>query len=284
MDAGELAARARTLEQLSGVVQAMRTIASARRRRAQERFAGLEAYAVATRTALGEAVGLLEDQTLSFLVDPSAQARVVTLFSEHGFVGPLNDRLLAHGDVVARARGARHIGVGGRGLRLCREMGVPIVDGGSMPSTVGGVSATAERLLDALFRALAARRASEIRFVFAEHHPPVRWSPRTVVLFPPVVEGATPSSARLPPYHMLDVRTLATRAIEEYAFAQTNWMVAQAFASEQAARFVAMDAAHHHVDDKLDELHALERELRQETITNELLEIASGAHTSEREP
>jgi len=282
MQPGELAARARTVAQLGDIVQAMRTLASARRRQAQERFSGLQRYAAATRAALAEALTLL---TVTPSAEPSSPRstarRVVVLFSEHGFVGPLNDRLLDAALPLRKGGEAEVVAVGSRGRRLCRERGVHASDGGAMPTAVAGVPAAAQRLIEDLFGAVAAGRVREIHVVFAEHRPPVAWDPRVLRLFPPEVTPAERSDEKLGPIHTLEPHVLVARAIEEYAFAQVSWAVGEAFASEQAARFVAMDAAHHHVEDKLAELRALERQMRQEAITSEILEIASGAESTE---
>jgi F-type H+-transporting ATPase subunit gamma len=72
------------------------------------------------------------------------------------------------------------------------------------------------------------------------------------------------------------------RAIEEYVFAQVSFAVAEAFASEQAARFIAMDDARRHIEEEGRELAAIERRLRQEAITSEILEIAAGAESMGR--
>jgi F-type H+-transporting ATPase subunit gamma len=282
MQPGELAARARTVAQLGDIVQAMRTLASARRRQAQERFSGLQRYAAATRAALGEALALLP-------VPPSAEPssrrstarRVVVLFSEHGFVGPLNDRLLEAALPLRKGGETELVAVGSRGRRLCRERDVHASDGGAMPTAVAGVQATAQRLIEDLFGAVAEGRVGEMHVVFAEHRPPVAWDPRVLRLFPPEIVPPERSEEKLAPIHTLEPRVLVAKAIEEYAFAQVGWAVGEAFASEQAARFVAMDAAHHHVEDKLSELRALERQVRQEAITSEILEIASGAESAE---
>jgi len=270
MQPGELAARARTVAQLGDIVQAVRTLASARRRQAQERFSGLERYAAATRSALGEALTLLPVSAEPQATPPGAR-RVVVLFSEHGFVGPLNDRLLDAALSVHRRRDEALVAVGSRGRRLWR----------TMPTTVAAVQATAQRLIEDLFGDVASGRVAEIQVLFAEHEPPLAWEARTLRLFPPEVMAAERPPAKLGPLHSLEPEVLVARAIEEYAFAQVTWAVAQAFASEQAARFVTMDAARHHIQDKLGELRVLERQLRQEAITSEILEIASGAESSE---
>jgi F-type H+-transporting ATPase subunit gamma len=273
---GELAARARTVSQLGDIVQAMRTLASARRRQAQEQFSGLERYAEGTRTALAEAMALLG--VSSELPAASTEARrVLALLSEHGFVGALNERMLDRALALQAERGGRLVVAGRRGQRLARERGVEATDGGAMPTTVGGVQATAERLIDAFFGAIGERGVGEVHLVFAEHRAPFGWRPSVLRLYPPEVLAAQRPRAVEPPLCTLEPRVLVARAIEEFAFAQVSWAVAEAFASEQAARFVAMDSARHHIDDKLGELHALERALRQEAITSELLEIAVGA-------
>ena len=282
MGPSELAARVRTVGQLAEIVQAMRSLASARRRQAQEQFSGLERYANATRSALGEALALLGPAAETAPL--AGSCRVVTLFSEHGFVGSLNDRLLDRALTLGRALGAELVAVGTRGRRLCRERGADASDGGAMPTTVLGAQRTAERLITDLFRTDADGRLGEIHLVFAAHEPPLGWDVRTLKIFPPDVSALERPSADTPPIHTLEARLLVVRAIEEYAFAQVCWAVGDAFASEQVARFVAMDASRRHIDDKVGELRTLERELRQESITNEILEIASGAASSETTP
>jgi len=277
MEASELSLRTRAIAQLADVVQAMRTLASARRRQAQERSSGLTRYAVATQAVLAHALALLGPGAEPVLTVPPEARRVVALFSEHGFVGPLNDRILDEAIALARARDARLVVVGSRGRRLCRERGIDAEDGGAMPTTLAAVQATAGRLIDSLFGAVAEGNLGESHVVFAEHRPPLGWAPRALRLFPPEITVAPGADARERPIHTLPSRVLVVRAVEENAFAQVSWAVGEAFASEQSARFVAMDAARHHIDTKLEELRALERTLRQETVTNEILEIASGA-------
>jgi F-type H+-transporting ATPase subunit gamma len=284
MQATELAARARTVAQLADIVHSMRTVASARRRQAQERFSGIGRYAAATRAALEEALDLLGPATEISAGPPAAARRVVALFSEHGFVGSLNDRLFDTALALRRAHSAELVAVGGRGQRLCRETGIDASEGGPMPTTVGAVQATAQRLTEDLFGAVAEGRVGEMHLVFAEHVPPMGWRSRELRLFPPDLTAAERAKSDPGPIHTLEPQVLAARAIEEYAFAQVSWAVGETFASEQAARFVAMDAARHHIEDKLAELRALERRLRQEAITSELLEIASGAESSTGAP
>jgi F-type H+-transporting ATPase subunit gamma len=53
----------------------------------------------------------------------------------------------------------------------------------------------------------------------------------------------------------------------------------ESFASENAARLETMSAARRNIDEVLERLTARERQLRQEAITAELLDIVAGSPT-----
>jgi F-type H+-transporting ATPase subunit gamma len=63
----------------------------------------------------------------------------------------------------------------------------------------------------------------------------------------------------------------------EYVFAQLAQAAMESFASENAAHLAAMQSAREKLDEQLTELQSLERRLLQEQITDELLEIVTGA-------
>jgi len=65
--------------------------------------------------------------------------------------------------------------------------------------------------------------------------------------------------------------------VDELLFAQLAHVATESFASENAARLGVMQAAIDNVDGKLDNLGRLERELCQEEITTELLDLVTGA-------
>jgi F-type H+-transporting ATPase subunit gamma len=65
--------------------------------------------------------------------------------------------------------------------------------------------------------------------------------------------------------------------IAELLFAQLAHAATESFASENAARLASMESAADNVTGKLDDLRRIERELRQEEITTELLDIVTGA-------
>ena len=88
----------------------------------------------------------------------------------------------------------------------------------------------------------------------------------------PAMQTARPTAiSNLRPMALID------GLVDELLFAQLAHATAESFASENAARLAAMQAATDNVADKLEQLARLERELRQEEITTELLDIVTGA-------
>ncbi|WP_437608068.1 F0F1 ATP synthase subunit gamma [Sorangium sp. So ce834] len=279
-DAAELAARIRTLSQAAKVVDAMRSVAASRRRQASDACVGFERYAAATRAALGQAIELLAAEEGSAPLEEAAGARrVVVLFSEHGFVGALNERLL---DAALRvARGApgpvELAALGTRGLRLCRDRGVVALFGGPLPSTVSGVGPAADRLTRDLFGAIAGGAIACVDLVFARRAGVLGWGPQALRLFPPERGPGAEAAPGEPPLRTLPAAALVARIIEEHCLAQVVWALGEAFACEHAARLAAMEASARSLRDELDELSRAERTARQEAITSEILEIAAGA-------
>ena len=81
----------------------------------------------------------------------------------------------------------------------------------------------------------------------------------------------------MPPLTNLAPRLLIGQLLGEYVFAQLAQAAMESFASENGARLAAMQSAREKLDEQLTELQSLERRLRQEQITDELLEIVTGA-------
>jgi F-type H+-transporting ATPase subunit gamma len=63
----------------------------------------------------------------------------------------------------------------------------------------------------------------------------------------------------------------------EYVFALLTEAAIESIASENAARFAAMDSAHENVTKKLEQLHQSARQARQTEVTMELLDLVVGS-------
>lgn len=269
-----------SVHQLESVVTAMRGIAAARAREARGRLAGIRAYADTVGNAIGEALALLPDGADPHQRGHGPEPRIqIALCSEQGFAGAFNERVLT---AVARQIGSAHgeatdlLLVGDRGLMIAEDHGLSVGWSAPMAAHADEVPALANKLADALYDRLVAG-ATRVAIVHATPSAggAIEIVERTLV---PLDFGRFSVSPRaLPPLITLDPRTLVAQLAEEFLFAELCEAAMLSFAAENDARMHAMIAARSNVGDKLEELRATHRRLRQDEITNEIVELAAGA-------
>jgi F-type H+-transporting ATPase subunit gamma len=79
------------------------------------------------------------------------------------------------------------------------------------------------------------------------------------------------------PLITLPAADLVERLADEYVYAALCEAAMRAFAAENEARVAAMARARRNIDTMLEALTAQERQVRQDEITAEVVELASGA-------
>lgn len=281
----DLEARVASVRQLSTVISAMRGIAAVRSHEANARLAGIRAYAATVGTAIAQSLALLPGRREAAPGGAEKSGRIViALCAEQGFVGAFNAHVL---DAVAGIVGTdaqRHgmtstqlFLLGGRGRALAEERGITVDWSAPMASRVDQLASLANRLADALFDRLQAGHVCEVAIVYSRPSDAVH--PAAVVerRLLPFDYGRFPAvSTSLPPILHLPPAALLARLADEYVFAELCEALTLSYAAENEARMHAMVAARENVARKLDELSARSRRLRQEQITDEVIELAAG--------
>jgi F-type H+-transporting ATPase subunit gamma len=269
-----------TTRQLSQVVSAIRSIAAARSRRARLRLDAVRAHA----DILAEAIG----RALAFLPDPErpttttavrAGHAVVAFCAEQGFAGTFSSNVLDAALACAPSTPDHRLDlfvVGDRGLLTAGERGLDVAWSAPMILHDDQATLLAERIADALYRRLNAGTLARVTIVHAM--PDGREGPRVVARrLLPFDFGRFPARGdRVPPLTTLEPGVLLARLAEEYVFAELCEAVVRSFAAENEARVRAMTAAREKVADTLVELTGRARRLRQEAITSEIVELATG--------
>jgi len=92
------------------------------------------------------------------------------------------------------------------------------------------------------------------------------------------------AKTRQAPLHNLTPRPLLEKLMAEYVFALLTEAAVESIASENAARFAAMESAHDNVNKKLAGLQENARQARQTEITSELLDLMTGAEAMQSTP
>lgn len=275
---GDVEARIATVRQLSAVISAMRGIAAARSREARTRLEGIRAFAATIGAAIGQALALAPAAPAAPAGDGAAHTAIVALAAEQGFAGTFSERIL---DAVQAERaatpGSALLLIGDRGLMVAGERGLAADWTAAMIAHVDEAAALATRIADALFDRIAAGSVHRVMLVHAVPATAAGMEVvrRTLVPFDfarfPVHPSATPPLVTLPPGELL------AGLAEEYVFAELCEAIVLSFSAENEARMRAMIAARTNVTKSLDGLVTRSRQLRQEEITSEIVELAAGA-------
>ena len=262
------------VHQLEAVVTAMRGISFSRVQQAHALLQGVRSYATVIANAIGQARPLVPGS--QHIPAGRATPNGTILFcAEQGFAGAFSDlMLLAAGPDL----GSKDLFlIGTRGAALAREQGLAPVWQSAMVPQANLVPALARRIADAVYNWIADRRAPLVDIVVPT------WSaagglqaavrpllPFDFCRFAPAVSAQAPLTT-LPPEVLLE------RLAEEYIFAELCEAVLTAFMAENEARVATMQSAKANLQDMLSGLRSQERHIRQEEITAEVIELASGA-------
>jgi F-type H+-transporting ATPase subunit gamma len=272
----DVQARLVSIRQLDAVVGAMRGIAGARAQQARAAVAGIRAYSKIVEDGLARAIDLLPaDRAQAASGRQSVRPALVLFSAEHGFVGSFTERTLGMANQRDRPRPLLFL-VGSRGSALAEERGWKVAWQTPMASQIGAVGATARQVADALYDRFSAGTLSTVDIGYARlgaaGHSELERSRLLPLDFALLRRGGESSS----PLANLAPEILVERLVAEYVFAALAHATMESFASENAARLETMESARVHIEGKLTELGATERRLRQEQVTEELLDMITG--------
>lgn len=268
-----------SMAELREIVGAMRSLASMRVQEAQRMLPPIRRYAETMAAGIGAAL-LLVPKPRPLRGAARGRRALVVCTAEHGFVGGFNERILDAAQASLRSNDALFV-LGSRGAASVRERGWQTVWTCPMATRPEGAPATTRRLTAELYRGIAAGNLTRVEVMFACH----RQSGGTTIeerrVFPLDLAGLSAAHPRQPPLHNLPPAELLKKLIADYVFALLTEAAVESLASENAARFAAMQAAHDNVSNKLEQLRQDARQARQTEITTELLDLVAGAEAQE---
>jgi F-type H+-transporting ATPase subunit gamma len=273
----EVKTRIGTVHQLDAVINGMRGSAAARAREARSRLDGIRAYAAAVGGAIREALALAS-KTEPPPAERNAAKRlvVIALCSEQGFVGAYNERIL---DAVAgclKAAGSELLMAGDRGAMLAAERGLPVAWSARLVVHADEVATLASRITDALYSRLEHGLVTQVTLIYAMPAPSAAIDIVNRALLPFDFARFAAAPQAIPPITTLPPRQLLAELAEEYVYAELCEAVMLAFAAENEARMRAMTVARDNVAHKLGELIGSFRRLRQDEITDDIIELSAG--------
>lgn len=279
--------RIRSIESTAKITRAMELVAASKMRRAQNEALAGRPYAEKMRWVLAdlaETMPLMDPETLHPLLrarDESTGIEVIHITPDRGLSGGLPgnlNRRLATFILEQRQEQAdlpvRVISVGRKGRDFSRRTGQNIVAEFLNIGDYPGYN-DIKPIADVAIEDFVNGEAAEVYLLYAEFVNTVTQTPRVFKLLP--VEPPEDATTMNVDYiYEPDRATVLAELLPRYVERQVYGAVLEAMASEQSARMVAMRNATDNANDLMKDLTLVYNKARQESITNELLDIVGG--------
>lgn len=269
----DIDARIDAMRQLGAVVNAMRGIAAARAQQARSQLAAVDGYAAIIAAGIARMLAPLAPAWFEAREGTAGRALVV-FCAEQGFAGAFSERVL---DAVAGdLSGAALFLVGTRGRTIAAERGLRPDWAQPMPAHTPGIPRLADGLAQALYGGVGSGGFERVDVVYGAWQPGRGIEVERHRLLPPDPSAFATETAGDVPLSNLDGDRLLADLIAENLHARLCNAALHAFAAENEARMEAMASAHEQIGRRLADLDATRRQVRQEDITAEIVELAAG--------
>lgn len=270
----DIKARMGNIEQVEGVVVAMRALAAAHAQDAKKHLTAIREQEATVARAMVDALALLPTP-LHPRAEPAGVRHLrIVVGAAQGFSGPYSERIVS--GAVAEADGAAFLLIGQRCISEFESRGVSPVWSANMVAHAAEVPALASRVVDAVFALLGRGAFSHVSIVYGE--PAVPEPTLTIRQLMPFDFTRFERMARpVPPLLTVAPAVLVTRLVEEYVFTEICEALMLGFAAENDARMTAMSRARSNVRQIREELRGAFAQARQEQTTTEIIELSDDA-------
>jgi len=275
--------RIKSVKNTQQITKAMKMVAAARLRKAQDRVLNARPYARLFGEMLASvsaAAGSSEEVAANPLFDvrPEKKVQLVLLTADRGFAGGFNTNLIKAAQAFLNERPGQVQTelYGKKGRDFFRRRGI------AASGEMTGVSENptwdlAHSLGQTLIQRYISGEVDAVYLIFNEFKSVLSQKVVVQKLLPITMmadEGASPARDYIyeqPPAELLNV--LLPRSVE----IQVHQAFLESAAAEHAARMTAMDAATSNANEVIDKLTLYMNRVRQASITKEIIEVVSGA-------
>ena len=292
----ELARRREAVETVHDIVSAMRAMAAGRIQGAQRalqsarRYEDLVLRSMALILAEAAATG---EASIGPALGGQRRIGLLVLTPEQALCGQLAQEALAYASrrqaELAPPAEVHLLVMGHRGLRRLAAGGVTPDAGVPGATSVRGLRDLVKQLAAIVGERYAAGELDALYVVYNRYRSVSEQAPEEELVLPPDYrrlqralrpDGEQSTTAYVS--HYLTPGALLAGLVREYAFIVLYRLAAEAFASEQASRLMATDAATRSTGHMLDQLQALEHRERQAGVTRQVLELVTARLSAHR--
>lgn len=210
------------------------------------------------------------------------KVQLLAIGSERGLCGAFNEALVASADQLQReltAGGAR-VGLwvlGARAERAFRSRGIEPAWSGHLSLTALPSLNLAHGLVSRWLRAYTARQVDAVEVVYNRHRGLASYEPGSIRLLPPELPVLPEGEPDLLPLVETDPQHLLWRALKLWLSAKLHAVLLDSAAAEHTVRYQLMDGAAENAQRLIEELELFLQVARQQAITSEMQDLASGA-------
>jgi F-type H+-transporting ATPase subunit gamma len=282
--------RIRSVKNTQQITRAMKFIAAARLRRAQETAVSLRPYAAGIREVLRSAMSRIENPEQFPLLTqrPEERVLVVVAAGERGLCGAFNANVLRRAfdflrekedktlEVIAIAKKSRDA-FAKRSWKIAAEY---------VDVTTRADLGVARKIAAEVMKIYEAHQADSVYLIYNEFKNVMMQTLRVEKLLPlehaalgePAKDAPLKSSADQVEYiYEQPAADIFNKLVPRYVEMQIYRMLAETSAAEHAARMTAMESATSNASDVIDALTLHMNKVRQAAITREIIEVVSGA-------
>ncbi|MCE5314566.1 MAG: ATP synthase F1 subunit gamma [Armatimonadota bacterium] len=270
--------RIRTVKNIEKITSAMKMVAAARLRKAQERAEAARPYAEKMHEVMGNlarSAGEIEHPLLE--VREERNVAYVVIGAERGLAGSYNGNVMNKAVHEIGKRDPEEVKlllVGRKAVAFFRKRPYQITASMEMGT---GVTFTDIRKITTKVRSLfESGEVDAVYLIYAKFYSAMRQEPVSVRLLPmaaPEANAETPADFMFEP----NAGELLATLLPKYVDTEVYQSLVESQASEHGARMSAMSAATKNAGEMIDNLTLVYNKARQAAITKEITEIVGGA-------
>jgi F-type H+-transporting ATPase subunit gamma len=274
--------RIATTEDLQSIVGTMKALSAVSIRQYEEAVAALRDYSRTIELGL-QVVLQRNGPAMAARATVPAPVLAIVFGSDHGLCGRFNHEIahFAQRALADAPAGTRYLVAGARPAAVLEAMGETVEQDFLLPGAVGGLSGTVHRILGAIDARRAQEPATRAQLFYNRRTTGGAAVPTSLPLLP-LDPGWLAGLAqrrwagRSLPSFTMSAEALLAALVRQHLFIGLFRAAAESAASEHATRLAAMQAAERNIEERLGEMNADYRRKRQDSITEELLDLVSG--------
>lgn len=290
-----LKAKIKSVQDLQSVVKTMKALAAVQIRQYEKAVISLADYHQIIELGLQIVLKqqyFAEDSWINFyqktgLSLEKSKLGVIVFGSDQGLCGQFNEQIVSYTLHYFNQHSISfdHLQIAAVGIRVLPALqaatGRLINPLFSVPSSATGITEKVQEVLLTIEDWQSQKQIDRVLLFYNQSQSSATYKPRFLQLLP-LDENElnrlenTPWKTPMMPLFTMDFQSILSALTRQYLFVSLYRAFAESAASENASRLSSMQAAERNIKERLEDLNADYRRQRQSSITEELLDIASG--------